>query len=221
MAEREHFTNFRCITFGTGFAMTVASFGAQVAGWQHWISIGIGYGIGIVLMLIAAVLISKSYFSKQSEPLPYAPPTEPSRLKIISAYYGADGGPDVDVLDKYIKPRVHGDAFVGWAGADLFGGFQPVINAPKRLRVRYSFDGGEESTVIRHENEMLVLPEDRFLKEQIAIERNSAVDELNAKHAADIKTRLEQTSGEWDRKLKADLAAKDRECEEKIHALKS
>jgi hypothetical protein len=67
MAEREHFTNGRCLTFGTGSALTATAFGAQVSGWTHWVTEGIGYGIGIVMMLIATVLIAKSYFSGQSE----------------------------------------------------------------------------------------------------------------------------------------------------------
>jgi hypothetical protein len=79
MAEREHFTNGRCLTFGTGFAIMGTSFGAQVGGWQHWITIGAGYGVGIILMLIATVLITKSYFSRHPEshdgarPLPALP----------------------------------------------------------------------------------------------------------------------------------------------------
>ncbi len=66
MAEREHFTNFRCFAFGTGFTLMATSFGAQIGGWTHWITIGIGYGIGIVLMLTATVFITKSYSCTQS-----------------------------------------------------------------------------------------------------------------------------------------------------------
>ena len=117
-----------------------------------------------------------------------SPEVLPSRLNIIEARYGVEGGPDADVLEKYIKPRMRGDAFVGWVGADLFGGFQPVINAPKRLKVRYSFDGIED-TVTRCDNEMLVLPEDRFLKEQLA------------RCAADAEKRIEDLSGAWDKKF--------------------
>lgn len=180
MAEREHFTNFRCITFGTGLAIMTASFGAQVNGWQHWITVGIGYGVGIVLMLIATVLITKSYFSRQSEHLsdallpppsppatPIVQPPTPSKLRIISSYYGGiNGEADEEVTEKYLRRRVYGDALVGWVGADLFGPFQPVINLPKRLIVRYSFSG-QEATVTRPENAMLVLPEDQFLKQQL------------------------------------------------------
>jgi hypothetical protein len=89
-----------------------------------------------------------------------------SRLKIIEARYGVEGGPDPEVYEEYLKPRIHGDALVGWVGADLFGGYQPVTGLPKRLRVRYSFDG-KEATVERPEQAMIVLPEDRFLKQEI------------------------------------------------------
>jgi hypothetical protein len=88
-----------------------------------------------------------------------------SRLKIISAYYGGiHGESDEEVTEKYLQPRIQGDALVGWVGANLFGAFQPVINLPKRLKIRYSFNGGEEKTVVRQENELLVLPEDTYLK---------------------------------------------------------
>jgi hypothetical protein len=45
----------------------VAAFGAQIEGWSHWLTIGAAYGIGILLMLIATVLITKSHFSIRSE----------------------------------------------------------------------------------------------------------------------------------------------------------
>jgi hypothetical protein len=67
MPEREHFTNGRCFFFGTGLTLVLAAFGVQVSGWPHWITVGAGYGAGIILMLLAAVLITKSYFSRQSE----------------------------------------------------------------------------------------------------------------------------------------------------------
>jgi hypothetical protein len=96
-----------------------------------------------------------------------APLIQPkSKLTIISAYYGVDGGPDADVAEEYLRPRIRGDSLVGWVGADLFGGFQPVIGLLKRLKIRYSFNG-EEGTVTRPEHAMLVLPEDAFLKKQI------------------------------------------------------
>ena len=89
----------------------------------------------------------------------------PPRLEIISARYGADEGPDIEVADKYLRPRINGDSLVGFVGADLFGAYQPRIG-PKRLKIRYSFDG-EEATVVRRDQEMLVLPEDRCLKGQL------------------------------------------------------
>jgi len=65
MPEREHFTNGRTWMFGTGFGLMSLSFGAHISGWSHWITIGAGYGSGVLLMLLAAVLITKSYFSRQ------------------------------------------------------------------------------------------------------------------------------------------------------------
>jgi hypothetical protein len=119
--------------------------------------------------------------------LPSAQPFPPSKLRIISSYYGGiNGEADEEVTEKYLRPKICGDALVGWVGADLFGPFQPVINLPKRLIVHYSFSG-KEATVTRPENAMLVLPEDQFLKQQI-----------------------EETSREWDKKFKqCDLALEE------------
>ncbi len=66
MAEREHFSNGRTATFGTGFGLMSLAFGAQVSGWTHWITIGAGYGSGVILMLLSSLWITKSYYSRQS-----------------------------------------------------------------------------------------------------------------------------------------------------------
>lgn len=94
------------------------------------------------------------------------PLIQSSRLKIISSYYGVDGGPDEEVSDKYLRPKIcDGRSLAWWVGADLFGAFQSITGVKKRLKVQYSFDG-KEATVIRQENELLVLPEDPLLKAQ-------------------------------------------------------
>jgi hypothetical protein len=80
------------------------------------------------------------------------------RLKIISAHYGVDGGPNADVAEEYLRPKVCGHSLAGWVGADLFGGFQPVIGLVKRVKVHYSFDG-TEGTISKKEHELLVLPD--------------------------------------------------------------
>ncbi len=170
MAEREHFTNGRTWAFGTGFSLVGLSFGAQISGWGHWIMIGAGYGVGTLSMLLPSVLFTKSYFSSQSEHSTIAPkptigpfPADSSRLKIISAHYGVEGGPDDDVAEEYLRPRISGHALAGWVGADLFGPLDPAIGQHKRLKVHYSFEG-RESIVERGENKLLVLPEDPLLK---------------------------------------------------------
>lgn len=178
MAEREHFTNGRTWTFGTGFGLMSLAFGAQVSSWSHWITIGAGYGTGVVLMLGSAVLITKSYFSRHPEfpgvhntlppPEHLKLPTSPSKLVIHSAYFGVEGGPDEDVAEKYLRPRILGHALAGWVGADLFGALDPAIGVPKRLKVRYSYEG-REAIIERRENELLVLPEDPQLKQAAQI----------------------------------------------------
>ena len=65
MAEREHFTNGRCAALGTGVALVGTSFTAHIGNWNHWISIGVGYGTGFLLVLIASILITKSYYSRE------------------------------------------------------------------------------------------------------------------------------------------------------------
>ncbi|HZL50548.1 MAG TPA: hypothetical protein VFC37_06320 [Terracidiphilus sp.] len=110
--------------------------------------------------------------------LPNAKPQMESRLKIISSYYGVEGGPDEEVTEKYLKPRMAGDSLVGWVGADLFGPFQPVTGLLKRLKVRYSFNG-KEATVTRPEHAILILPEDSFLTRQL--------DEIKQMHADEMR----------------------------------
>lgn len=99
MDEQEHFTNFRCFTFGTGFALFATAFGAQIGGWTHWITIGTGYGVGTVLMLIATALITKSYFSGQSEQSAISS-TQASRttpgIPTLSALLGQNPSVDFD-----------------------------------------------------------------------------------------------------------------------------
>lgn len=104
----------------------------------------------------------------QSSPSPSSPQTQTEhdlsplipdgRLKIISAHYGVDGGANADVADKYLRPKVCGHSLAGWVGADLFGGFQPVIGLTKRVKVHYLFDG-TEGTISKKEHELLVLPD--------------------------------------------------------------
>jgi hypothetical protein len=97
-----------------------------------------------------------------------------NRLKIIEARYGIDGGPDPEVTKQYLEPRIGGDSLAGFVGADLFGAFQPVTGGlPKRVKIRYLFDG-KESIVERPEHAMLVLPEDKFLLDQIAFNNYEA-----------------------------------------------
>lgn len=89
-----------------------------------------------------------------------------SRLKILWAHYGAENGPMKEVGDEYLRPRICGNCLVGWVGSDLFGPLDPAIGLQKHLRVRYSFDD-KEVTITRPEHALLVLPEDKFLKDQV------------------------------------------------------
>lgn len=131
-----------------------------------WLAIG---GLFIAACVVFFVLF---YFFRRSpaqhkEPSKPQSDLQPSRLKIIWAHFGAAEGPSRPVGEEYLQPRICGDSLVGWVGSDLFGPLDPAIGLAKRLTVRYSFDG-EEATVVRQEHELLVLPEDRALKSQLA-----------------------------------------------------
>lgn len=117
---------------------------------------------------LTIALAENAQLKQQLETLKSAQNSKPatSRLKIISAYFGVDGGPDREVGEEFLQPRIRGDALAGWVGSDLFGPLDPAIGQHKRLKVHYSFDG-TDATVTRPENTMLVLPEDRFLKAQL------------------------------------------------------
>jgi hypothetical protein len=101
----------------------------------------------------------------------------PTKLKIVSATYGVKGGPDEDVADKYLRPRIAGDALAGYVGSDLFGAFDPAIGKHKRVKIRYSYAGREE-TIERGENELLVLPEDPHLKQASQAADEAEADQL-------------------------------------------
>lgn len=66
MDKREHFSNGRLFAFGGGSTLLATTFGAEVSGWNHWLSLGVGYGAGGVLLVLSSVWISKSYLSRES-----------------------------------------------------------------------------------------------------------------------------------------------------------
>ena len=51
-----------------------AAFGAQVSAWPHWITIGFGYGVGLVFVTCGTALIAKwsHYGNLPSLANPYA-----------------------------------------------------------------------------------------------------------------------------------------------------
>jgi hypothetical protein len=126
--------------------------------------------VGLLVWLCQYRWVQKLLGIVQSPPVPpvapHAPVSKPpNRLKIIEAHYGIEGINDPDVTH-YLLERQHGDYFAEPIGADLFGGFDPVAGAPKRLKVRYALDG-REATIERPEYNWMILPEDLFLKKQI------------------------------------------------------
>ena len=143
----------------------------------------VSFVVAVTCFAIGGILQIVLFVQRRKKPTKseVAEPETQSRLKILWAHYGVDGGPNAEVSDKYLRPRICGNSLAGWVGADLFGGFQPVIGLPKRLTVRYSFDG-EEATVVRQEHDLLVLPEDKFLKVQLeACQRDKGLNENQSK----------------------------------------
>ena len=125
-------------------------------------------GIGIALMVghtlrtnwldkksIQSMIESKEAIPKLTE--------KPHRLKIISAHWGVEGllGGDLDRVDCLLE-RQSGNVFAELVGLDLFHGCIPAPG-PKRVKVKYSFDG-REAVAVRQEGEFLMLPEDPYLK---------------------------------------------------------
>lgn len=151
------------------------------------------FGIGALFLFAFAVFFLLFRLVRRYSQLLKGKGGEPesgsaSRLKILWAHYGADGGPVKEVAEEYLKPRIRGDSLVGWVGSDLFGPLDPAIGLNKQLKVRYSFDGAE-STVTRPQHALLVLPEDTYLREQLEAcqrakqESRSNFEELKAELA--------------------------------------
>jgi hypothetical protein len=138
---------------------------------------GFTFSVGAFLFcVIVGAILNFARRGKKHKERPLEPsPDRPSRLRIISSYYGVEGGRDEEVTETYLRPRIRGDALVAWVGADLFGAYQPVFGL-KRLKVHYSFEG-KDATIVREENQLLVLPEDPYLKNlRLAAEPNLVLD---------------------------------------------
>jgi hypothetical protein len=78
---------------------------------------------------------------------------KPSKLKIVSAFYGdLPDGNKTDVTAK-VQAKVHANALSVDASNDNFG--DPAEGVGKKLKVEYSFDGGDKKTKEAGENEKL------------------------------------------------------------------
>jgi hypothetical protein len=104
-------------------------------------------------------------------------PTKPPRLKIISAHWGVEGalGGDPDKVDCLLEKQT-GNIFAARVCGDLFHGSIPT-DGKLRLKVKYSFDGHEDTTV-RQDGEFLMLPEDPYLRAKLDIFSPLQIDAL-------------------------------------------
>jgi hypothetical protein len=88
------------------------------------------------------------------------------RLEILSALWGIEGIEVFDVKAELVEKQ-RGNSLAERVTVGLFRGRDPLIKNPhKVLKVRYTFDGREE-TIIRREWNWIVLPENRLLEDQL------------------------------------------------------
>ncbi len=112
--------------------------------------------LSVILAFVAAGFVAKHEL--QLAPMPLQ-----SRLKVLSAHYGVEGGRDEDVTDK-LQRKAH-DALALWVENSEFGP-DPVQGVTKRLKVSYSFDNRPARTVEREEHDLIVLPEEVIYRQK-------------------------------------------------------
>src|SRR5262249_36939561 len=97
---------------------------------------------------------------------------ERSKLHIHSAIYGTGPDTDVDVTEK-LRGMVH-DGLVVPVANDL-APRDPHFGAKKHLTVEYSYGNPSRSRVARIEDSRLVLPEDTWLRDELARHQDTDV----------------------------------------------
>ena len=136
-----------------------------------WLLFGGLVLFGVVLIVIAFV-VSRGMESVL-EPKDGTLPTvrrqpgvaQAPKLQILSAIYGPykGKGEGVDVTE-VLKGLLTSDALAVMINNDIFG--DPAIGKAKRLQVSYSYGSPAVVKIERRESDLMVLPEDTFLKEQ-------------------------------------------------------
>jgi hypothetical protein len=100
------------------------------------------------------------------------------KLVILSALYGADDASDRDVTEVIRRAIASNGTVLLWIDNNLFG-FDPKIGKPKELKVHYTDRKGASKSVIRPENNLLVLPEDEWLK-NLYVQASETITELRS-----------------------------------------
>ncbi len=111
---------------------------------------------GIVALF--AITCTAFWFSRKR-----TPKVQTQKLKILSAVYGPYKGKGVDVTE-VLRGLLTSDTLAVIINNDLFG--DPAIGKAKRLQVSYSYSSPAVVKIERRESDLMVLPEDTFLKEQ-------------------------------------------------------
>lgn len=153
-----------------------------------------------LLILFLASIGSRSHRWFSSMPL--APATvapKPSRLTIHSAVYGVESYRDSDVTS--IVRDVSADGIVVPIDNNSMGG-DPAPGQLKRLTVRYSYGGMHNLIATRPEGAILVLPEDDWIRRELA-RLNQTIEQRTKERDAE----LDQGAA-----LRSDLRA----CEDKL-----
>ena len=135
-----------------------------------WLLFGGLVLFGVVLIVVAFV-VSRGKESAL-EPRDATSPTVPrqpdvaqaQKLKILSAVYGPYKGEGAIDVTEVLRGLLTSDTLAVMVNNDLFG--DPAIGRAKRLQVSYSYGSPAVVKIERRESDLMVLPEDTFLKEQ-------------------------------------------------------
>jgi hypothetical protein len=192
------------VIFGGG----VVALGAVI--WQYikhrpvdwWGMLALGVFVALILGLLLRIhrLPEEAALAVSDRP-----PRQIQKLKIISAVYGSNETEDHADVTETLQGLAIGDTLAVTINKDLFG--DPAIGKAKRLQVSYSYGSSAVVKIERRESDLMVLPEDTFLKEQAGARQKheeqlrsqrehietlhrDEVRRLEATHAADLSRAL-------------------------------
>jgi hypothetical protein len=117
------------------------------------------------------------------------PPAQTQKLKILSAVYGSHETDEVEDVTGTLQRLVFGDTLAVIINKEIFG--DPAIGKAKRLQVSYSYDSLAVVKIERRQSDLMVLPEDTFLREQADTKQKCEAREAERREALDRVGSLE------------------------------